>query len=81
MGTSTRPARWITGDKGGCRNLGRVSLIKLMAAALQLELIERAEFSITLELCEAKMAKVLERAGTAAHFSNEQAHESQRPDG
>jgi hypothetical protein len=61
--------------------LARVSIIKLMAAALQLELIERAHFSIPLEPCEAIAAKVLERAGTAAHSSNEQAHESQRPDG
>jgi hypothetical protein len=60
--------------------LTRGSIIKLMAAALQRELIKRADFSITLETREAIMAKVLERAGTAAHSSNEQAHESQRPD-
>jgi hypothetical protein len=30
--------------------------------------------------CDAIMAKVLERAGNAAHATNEQGHESQRPD-
>ena len=66
--------------KIGDASLARGSIIKLMAAALQRELIERADFSITLENCEAIMAKVLERIGTAGQSSNEQAHESQRPD-
>jgi hypothetical protein len=57
----------------------RGSIVSLMGAALQAEL-SMFGADLTTQDCEAVMAAVLECSGTAAKTSNEQAHESQRPD-
>lgn len=59
----------------------RGSIIRLMAAALQAELISRHGIDSDVADCETIMAAVVERrSGAAAKSSNEQAHESQRLD-